>query len=980
MFHQSMQSPIFRSLWDGMMAGVCLLDSRGTLVAVNSSGSHILGWGAQMPVGDLCHNLVGCEVPIPDSDAMMCPLHGLIQEKKMFWAPRARMRGRHHQCCWVELKGVILDDIMESGGLLIFRDLSADIKLDQDCRRLATIPEECPFPIIEVDAAGNLVYANAAMVDLMEYAGIRADGFSMALPDHFSQSASRWLYQGYVERNFEVTVGHRQFVWTFSPHPELGLLRGYGMDITDRKLAEGELIGFADMLEKKNEELDQALFKAEEATRAKAAFLATMSHEIRTPLNGIIGMAELLLTSPLSREQQESAAIIQKSGSVLLTIMNDILDYSKIESGHFALETIGFNPRLLVEEVIDLFSERAYRKGLDLAGYVEPDVPQNLLGDPHRLRQILTNFLSNALKFTEEGCVRVHVTLAGSDHNKCLHEIRNSPPLIQQGSTGMGLRFSVHDTGIGISADVQSKIFHVFTQADASTSRKFGGSGLGLAICKQLAELMSGRVGVSSQLGQGTTFWCDIPFLIPEPSPFDAEVFSNVWDRGTVGLVGLSVATGWLLEKLLQEYQIPMVSWRNLVEAERALEEWRIEELPLDGVFVNRFLQKEVQGWLSTMLQRYPTMEVWWVENFWERSADHGNGLTLTIPIHRSHVTHCLFSSSEIQESIKREWSLRPALPQADVDLPSGHFGVDAVHQEGPVILVVEDNPVNQKVAMGMLSKLGCTALLAETGRQAIHLLQDERVDAVFMDWQMPEMDGFEATLRIRVLESEGELAARKESARHGEEEQVRRLPIIGMTANASSEHREQCLKMGMDDCLNKPISLDVLRSTLERWVTRPGVNGNEPKWSQVPLEMKRPLSECSVPWDNSHESAVPITGSDGSYDWNQALEFLEGDHELLDSLFQIFIETTPEVLLALEEAIVNEDRQKIFRCAHQLRGAFGTLRAMEATEQAHVLENNALTQDMGVLVKQVQDLRSVVEGLMSQFVRKNEKVNQHGF
>ncbi|MGD9849804.1 MAG: ATP-binding protein [Nitrospirales bacterium] len=979
LFGQSMHSSLFRSLWDGMISGVCFLDSRGTLVAVNGSGSHILGWGAQMPVGELCHDLIGCEVPNPNSDEMVCPLHGLIQEKKMFWVPRARLRGRHQQWCWVELKGMILDDMRESGFLLIFRDLSADMKLDQDCRRLATIPEECPFPIIEVDAAGNLVYANSAMMDLMEYAGIRADGFSMALPDHFSQSAGRWLYQGYVERNFEVTVGHRQFVWTFSPHPELGLLRGYGMDITDRKLAERELIGFADMLEKKNEELDQALFKAEEATRAKAAFLATMSHEIRTPLNGIIGMAELLLTSPLSREQQESAAIIQKSGSVLLTIMNDILDFSKIESGHFALETIGFNPRILLEEVIDLFSERAYRKGLDLAGYVEPDIPQSLLGDPHRLRQILANFISNALKFTENGYVRVHVTRAGKENDGFFADARQSSHSLQDGSRSLGLRFSVQDTGIGVTSDVQRKIFHVFTQADASTSRKFGGSGLGLAICKQLAELMNGRVGVNSQLGHGTTFWCDIPFLIPEPSSLDAEVLSPVWNRGAVGLLGLSVGTGWLLEKLLREYRIPIVSWEKLLDAERALETISAVEHPIDGVFVNRYLPQEaVQVWVSQVRERYPSMVVWWVENFWDGTADQDRKETLTIPVHRSHVTHVLFSSSNRLELKKPEIDVSPVLSYPARDLLPGQFASGEIPQEGPVILIVEDNPVNQKVAVGMVSKLGYKVLLAETGRQALDLLKEQVVDAVFMDWQMPEMDGFEATLRIRVLESEGELASRKNDSRKGEGEQIRRLPIIGMTANASPEHREQCLKMGMDDCLNKPITMERLRVTLCRWVTGLDGNGKEWKWPQAPVLMKKPFSNCSVPWSQPEERSVQSSRSDESYAWGQALEFMEGDQELLDSLFRIFTETTPAIILALEDAVVAEDRQKVFRCAHQLRGAFGALRAVEAMEQAGVLEKHALSADMSVLREQVQGLQLTVERLITQFARQHEKVNEN--
>ena len=314
---QAMRSSLFRSVWNGVTMGVCLVDSQGMLMGMNQTGSQMLGWGSKIPVGLGCHELLACAIPGTNDEGQICPLEGLLRQKKGFCSPRVRLRGRHHEWHWVELKGLILDDLAESGCLLIFRDLSHDIKLADDYRRLASIPQESPFPIIEINAAGHLLYANEAMVDLMEQADIGLDGFSMALPANFPEKAGRWLSQGYVESHFEVTVGDRQFEWTFSPHPELGLFRGYGIDITFRKLAENELMGFADTLEKKNQELDQALIKAEAATRAKATFLATMSHEIRTPLNGIIGMAELLLNSALTAKQQECAAIIQKSGASL---------------------------------------------------------------------------------------------------------------------------------------------------------------------------------------------------------------------------------------------------------------------------------------------------------------------------------------------------------------------------------------------------------------------------------------------------------------------------------------------------------------------------------------------------------------------------------------------------------------------------------------------------------------------------------------
>ena len=956
---EAMRSPIFRSIWEGLMAGVCFIDSQGNVVAMNPAGSHILGWGAQIPVGEPCHALLGCEIPISNSEEMMCPLQGLLQEKKMFWVPRARFRGRHQQWCWVELKGIVLDEIEESGSLLIFRDLSADLKYDHDRRRLASIPEECPFPIIEMDAAGHLVYANAAMVALMEYAGIRADGFSMALPDNFSHNASRWLYQGYVERNYEVTVGHRQFVWTFTPHPELGLLRGYGMDITDRKLAEGELIGFADMLERKNEELDQALLKAEEATRAKAAFLATMSHEIRTPLNGIIGMAELLLHSSLSREQQESAAIIQKSGSVLLTIMNDILDFSKIESGHFALETIGFQPRLLLEDVIDLFSERAYRKGLDLAGYVEPNIPQHLFGDPHRLRQILANFLSNALKFTEAGSVRVHVTLVQQGSDGTLGNLGRPSLSVPSGRSVVGIQFSVTDTGIGISPEVQNKIFHVFTQADASTSRKFGGSGLGLAICKQLAELMNGQVGVNSQLGQGTTFWCQVPLLSDEDSGEGEEPGLCIWRGGAIGLFGFSDATNWMMKKLLQEYQIPVFSGETLREVEQFFADSAVPPQTIGGIFIHSSLPREtLQGVIEEARRKQPLMNVWWVGNFWDRTGqqkqegDSWKGLS--VPIHRSHVLRCLSTPAEYPDSSFRHASVVSLKAEDTSDEPSGVSSGCLAQSDAPVVLIVEDNPVNQKVALGMVSKLGCHVVLAESGSEALEIVSEQVVDMVFMDWQMPEMDGFETTLRIRAMEKEGRLKSHADAPDIQEGLGIRHLPIIGMTANALPEHRDQCLRIGMDDCLNKPISMQQLRLTLHRWLNA----------------FKRIRGKTVTPERTYNDSVngtpqiVPLP--DIPYNWQKALETLEGDEELLKALFDIFAQTAPGILQDLETAIAEENRESLFRGAHQLKGALGSLWASKPMEQAFSLEQQAFSGSMIDLKESVQTLCLMVGQLMT--------------
>ncbi|MCA9469344.1 MAG: response regulator, partial [Nitrospira sp.] len=538
-------------------------------------------------------------------------------------------------------------------------------------------------------------------------------------------------------------------------------------------------------------------------------------------------------------------------------------------------ETIGFQPRLLLEDVIDLFSERAYRKGLDLAGYVEPNIPQHLFGDPHRLRQILANFLSNALKFTETGSVRVHVTLVHQGSDGTLGNLGISSLSVPSGRSVVGIQFSVTDTGIGISPDVQNKIFHVFTQADASTSRKFGGSGLGLAICKQLAELMNGHVGVDSQLGQGTTFWCQIPLLSDENLGGGEEPVSCMWKGGTIGLFGFSDATNWMMKKLLQEYQIPVFSGETLREVEQFFADSSVPLQTIRGIFVHSSFPREtLQGMIEQACKKHPLMNVWWVGNFWDRTSQQNqegdSWKGLSIPIHRSHVLRCFSTPAEYPDSSFSHASL-VSLKTEDTRAQSSGVSSDGLAQsDAPVVLIVEDNPVNQKVAIGMVSKLGCHVLLAESGSEALEIVREQVVDMVFMDWQMPEMDGFETTLRIRAMEKEGRLKSHADGLDIQKGSGIGHLPIIGMTANALPEHREQCLRIGMDDCLNKPISMQQLRLTLHRWLN-----------AFNRMRGKTVSPECAFNESVNGMSQI-VDLPDIPYNWQKALETLEGDEELL--------------------------------------------------------------------------------------------------
>ena len=637
------------------MVGVCLVDHEGAIMHMNLPGSRLLGWGAVCPSPIAFEEVfAGAEFDGEELASGQVLLQGL-KERKMVWLPRARLHCRQGTGCWVELKGVTVEDNAVPQFLLMFRDLSVEIQLAEEFRRLATFPEENPFPVIEVDGAGHLLYANPSMVRLMEESSIDHDGFTTALPKRFSDVVTRCLAQGYLETNIEVRVGEKHFSWTFSPHPELGCVHGYGMDITERKCAAEELSAFADMLEGKNSELDQALIKAEAATQAKAAFLATMSHEIRTPLNGVIGMAELLLNSTLDVEQKECTKIIRKSGEGLLAIINDILDFSKIESGHMVLESIGFNPRMLVEEVLDLFSQRAYHKGLDLAAYVAPDIPWNLLGDPHRLRQILCNFISNALKFTNHGSILMEVKWIPVDRTE-------KPPgysggtavaeTVSEDSAGC-VRFAVKDTGIGISESVQQKIFQVFMQADSSMSRKFGGSGLGLAICKQLAELMNGRVGVESQIGEGATFWCDLPFHLPVLGKSTSIQSCIGGSKDILVCSSLNVSVG-VLSQYLNDRGVRVVRVEGVPDARAFIQSKRTCPSDVLGIILgNEAKNEEWKPWLQTLrASSFSTLKLLSLTPFWLRKENDDFPVTfdgmVTMPIHRDQLYRCVFVEPDV--------------------------------------------------------------------------------------------------------------------------------------------------------------------------------------------------------------------------------------------------------------------------------------------------------------------------------------------
>jgi len=908
---------------------VMVVDLEGRIVKFNGACVETSGYSFEEVEGRIFWNML-----IPPEEAAAIKLTHRKLDDELFdkeyinhWITKSE---RLRLISW--RNSVIKDDDGTEFIIATGIDITEKAEFKETQNRILDILETSSDFISISDMSGKLTYMNPAGYEMLgvrkseDISKLRMVSYYPGWAGDLVQSEGiptaikfgSWIGETALKRPNGHEIQVSQLILAhYNNHGAVEYLSTVARDISKQKRLEHEL----------SETRDAALATA----KLKSEFLANMSHEIRTPMNGIIGLCELLLETELNEEQRDYAESVNSSGENLLNIVNDILDFSKIEAGKLSLENVEFNIRESVESIMDIFDEPIHRKGLELAVFVDQSVPKAVTGDPRRLRQVLTNLIGNAIKFTETGeiVVRIKTDVSGSGKTK--------------------LRFAVSDSGIGIKNEAQAQLFDAFTQADTSITRRYGGTGLGLAISRQLVEMMGGKIGIESEFNHGSTFWFTVDFedlansknaqlpmntlknvrmLIVEDNDIHRKILlsqvkslgMNIVEEVSSGAKALEIMKAAArqrepFELVIADLNMPKMSGLELAEkikTDPVLRKTKIMMMPSikDHEYINQAREIGVDSFLFKPV-RQTKLHLRLIEIAGDESAKLNSEKAQSAELEQRKM---------VEHNANENYGLAEGLPK--------------------VILVAEDNPVNQKVILSQIAKLGFQADLVENGSQAIEAIGQNDYAIILMDCQMPVLDGLQATEKIREIEMNGE----------------RRIPIIAVTANAIEGDREHCISVGMDDYISKPTKKNELNELIK-------------KYMGISAEAEMAIQEAKTADIDPLESNEAKMVDERMKDLGESC----GEEVTLECL-ELFTEDFPVSITDLSYAVQSKDNDRIDREAHKLKGSAANMGAVKLPRMCQEMCEAARVDKQDLIQRLLTDIISEYKNLTPIYEKQLEK------